>query len=425
MAVVQRKLMQTDRALSGTHPADDTLLMLGDVFDEAAATALVAELRADPEVATDELYGPDAVATAWAHLATCSSCPDRRQRLMGNLTSALVATPLDEPSTNVETQIQRATAALVPSPGAAPADLSRPPTTTRRTLFGRRSGAGIRAGSSGGSGVLAGRRAWIAVGAAAFALVGATVALQPGTSHKDAIAPATSRAAKSAETTAAAASETAAAETLAASEFSADTISPAKPAAEAAAPEAAVNDNAMAAAETTAGAVEPEAPQITTSLAPGSAVFTPPPAPGGPALATLPPITTVAPSVARAKKAVATGTGQAPAAPAPVAAAQADAMSSQSDLGSFSFATDALDRFGTTFPVVASAPPAAGAPATPELSQTPGACPQTAGTVRATARIGELPVLLVRVTETTGSSDLVLDARTCVEIARRPSPPPQ
>lgn len=430
--------MLTDRVPPGNHPADDTLLLLGDVFDDAGAGALVDELRADPETTDDPLFGPVAAANAWSHLDSCQSCSTRRQTLMGHVVSALVADPTDGSRVDVDTPIARAVAALVPNPGAVPPTMTRRVAPGRRRLFGNGAGAGA---SSGRGGVLIGRRPLVAAAAVAFTLIGVVVALQPGTSQKDAIAPATSqakRAAESADTIAAAAETIAAAETpnAAPTEVAVGNAAMEASAAETAAPPPAAD----AADATDANDALPSATvTVTTEVAAGPAgVAAPAPAPPQSAVSTpvaAPPPTTIASTFSRAKKAVvatAAPTAVSPSpSPAPVAASAAASAASirpEADLGAFAFAVDALDRFASTYPSTgptSSASPSAAAPTAIAVAEpTTMPCPQSPGTVRAMARIGELSVIIVRVTDATSSNDVVLDARTCVEIARRPSPPP-
>ncbi len=429
--------MLTDRVPPGNHPADDTLLLLGDVFDDAGAGALVDELRADPETTDDPLFGPVAAANAWSHLDSCQSCSTRRQTLMGHVVSALLADPTDGSRVDVDTPIARAVAALVPNPGAVPPTMTRRVAPGRRRLFGNGAGAGA---SSGRGGVLIGRRPLVAAAAVAFTLIGVVVALQPGTSQKDAIAPATSqakRAAESADTIAAAAETIAAAETPNAAPTE---VAVGNPAMEASAAETAAPPPAADAADAT-DALPSATVTVTTEVAAGPAgVAAPAPAPPQSAVSTpvaAPPPTTIASTFSRAKKAVvatAAPTAVSPS-PAPVAAsvaasaaASAASIRPEADLGAFAFAVDALDRFASTYPSTgptSSASPSAAAPTAIAVAEpTTMPCPQSPGTVRAMARIGELSVIIVRVTDATSSNDVVLDARTCVEIARRPSPPP-
>ncbi len=428
--------MSTDRSPSGTHPGDATLLFLGDVVHEADAAALIDELAGDPETANDATFGPTAISAAWTHVTTCDSCSARRIALLARIDILLTELPdRSEPQTDsadLDRRVTNAVRELVPSPGAVPPVMSSATSHRRGFLAGLRRGkAGGGASGAGGGGVLAGRRTWVVGAALALSVVAATIVLRPQTSQTDAIAPATTKlttrttTAFTSDTTAAAADAAAAAAETQAATLEEATTSPSSASADTVA-----RRTPGAAAKADAEVLD-EAPPPSA----GNAMAAPAPSPVAPSPPPLAAPLTTPPSSAtlnRSKKVVAPnepvptaapvaagGASVAPAVPRPAAGTDVD-------LGAFTVATDVLDRFAAVLSPKSSATTidAALAPAAaaPQASGAPLPCPQPLPGGRATATVGGIAVVVVRLVDPTGANDVVLNASTCVEIARRPSP---
>lgn len=436
--------MTPDPTPPGTHPTDAMLLFLGDVRSDADAAGLVAELGPDEAAGTftdDDPFAPALVADAWSHLGACDHCSARRMALFVESAPAISSVGLDAyfaPSA-VARRVGAAVAELVPAAAAVPESLVRsvPP---RRRWFAGRGGAEIGAPSGRGGAVA---RPWIA-GVAVTALllaVGAAFALRPRTTEQSAVgtvpprvetaSPSDTNAPEtrvSAETEASAGNEAALTAGAMADEPAA--IAPSIGGAPAATP----NPSADPAAAADAAPVSP-APEAT----PGRSAS--PPAAASPARAS----SKTASGSADAAIAEANPVQPQPAkkkapAPPPVASAAVAAAppaggfeqpTAAADLGTFTDVQSALDRFGLRVtPVV----PADGAstqlgqqpqtantanPAAAVVPSTePVVCPTVKGSPRLDAHIVDRPVLIVRIADAT--ADVVLDATTCAEIARRP-----
>ena len=190
--------MSTDRTPFEAHLADDTLLLLGDVTDEAALRELVDALTA--EEAFGEVPGIDSPATlvaSWRHLTDCSACTSRQHALMGVVTRSMAGDAVSSNSADsrwssgaTDARIAAALDALSPSVAAVADNLERRDTpVARRSWFalgrGRNGTDGVSVGQ-GGVGAFAGRRLLILAAVAAVA-VGTIVALRPNTSQVGAL----------------------------------------------------------------------------------------------------------------------------------------------------------------------------------------------------------------------------------------------
>ena len=426
------------------------LLLLGDVKSDTDATELMAELSLEAGAGAptaDDPFTPALVADAWRHLGACDQCSSRRRALLTELAPAISAGTADATTTStLDARVRAAVAELVPNTAAVPESLARPAPSRRRRFAGP---GGFGFGSASGSGGAI-PRPWIVgiAGAALLVAVGAAFALRPRSTEQSAVGtvpPRVERAARSdttslttsvvAETEAAAANDAAIAGEVedgpapstaaiggAARAVSADpsfeelTPTPA--------PEAATGRDASPAEES----IPAGASSKTTAAS----------APAVPAQAA----TSVPAQAARKKASL-----PAPAASAAVAAAPTAASEPQTataDLGTFADAASALDRFAarvaTPLDVTAGqleSQPASGSAnasntASPAVAPLPAAapsaeplrCPAITGSPRLSARIGDRVVLVVRTAtaDPTATADVVLDAATCVELARRTNP---
>ena len=458
---------------SGTHPTDDLLLFLGDVTSDAEAAALVEELRLDDQAMDsdanraaeeshmdgasasridDDPLAPSVVATSWAHVRSCETCLARRNVLVGGVVAALVALPF--PTDNIavtapgtfalDRRIDAALNVFVPNAAATPESLVRATPPRRRRFLGR--GSASLGGGSSSNAVLT--RPWL-VGIAAVAIlasVGAAFVLRPRTTERSAVGTVAPT-----ETTPASGGR-AADSLVAPSEAAAGEVQGVAAETEAAAAER--TDQPASSASESAGT--PSADGVRSAVAePEAAAPAPLPA-RTESVVPPPPITRArssteaSPTTPRSgnddaiskKRAVATVRPAAtlPASATASAAAAGAAELGQTivpDLGTFVDAQSALNRFAMQYPVVsapATAPSAAtgdptttmfaqpavavaAAPATATATGSP--CPLVPGDLRALARIGDRLVVLTRVAETAGPVDVVVDATTCTELARR------
>ena len=458
--------MTLDPTPPGIHPTDAMLLLLGDVRSDADAAELMAELRLDAELVAelrldaelvaelrldaepvaltaDDPFTPAFVAEAWSHLGACEQCSSRRRALFGELAPAIespASSASPDAATTLDSLVRAAVAELVPTIAAVPDSLARP-APLRRRWFARRGRAGIGE-TPGPGGAVA--RPWI-VGIAAAALllaVGGAFALRPRTTEQSAVGtvpPGVDRAGPGDTTsleTPVFSNTVTAAETDAtvAADVMADEQVASTPAIEGARPATAANPRVDRVAPT------PVAPEATAER---------------------PPRLPVEPSPARAKSKTTAESAEAATDPVPpqpankkasassAAASSASASSAAAsglpagsepltapaDLGTFADAASALDLFATRAapptdaaatqvgqpPVAGSgnatntASPAAAPPVEPVL------CPTVKGSPRLPARIGDRAVLVVRTAAAT--VDVVLDAVSCTELARRSTPP--
>lgn len=456
--------MNTTPTPTGTHPTITMLLLLGDVATDADAVELIESLQNDAASGTsgpDDSFSPATVRTAWTHVQSCSWCGTRRRALSEDVSTALRATPAGTAASRslMDRQVRAAVAELVPNPGAQPPPLTR--ASRRRRWFGRGAvGGGIGRSSSDGA-VARPWAAGIALSALVLAVVGA-IALRPRTAEQSAVG--TVPAAVATANTAATETEAASAQQL--DQGSGSVLAAeAQPAPEQESGEAMVAVPAPPADPTPAvDSVEPAAP-ITTAASMGAPGAQPPGAPVAKAVPetatregdgsppppnqarTVPDASTPAPQPAR-KKSV-----NQPDPAGGVAASAASGGSRQdppNDLGGFDTAEAALERFAERYPTVSGAsaqqrvPPAppigpittlftgspSGAAQVPltaplgaETTPAPGLvddarCPGVLGSPRVAARVGQREILLIRLSPPAGI-DIVVDAVTCMEIARR------
>ncbi len=441
--------MTPDPTPPGIHPTDAMLLLLGDVGSDTDAAALVAELRLDEasgSLPADDPFAPVLVAESWRHLGSCDHCSSRRRALLGELTPAIWSAgsdPTSDAASTLDGRVGAAVAELVPTPAAVPEFLARPQPRRRRWFAGRGEvGSGA---TSGHGGALA--RPWI-VGIAAAALllaVGTAFVLRPRTTERSAVGTVPPRVER------ATASDTA----------SRDTSPSPQPEAAAVGTEAALAAGVMGDEPATSiPAINSGAARAPDTMA-NAAVDRVAPNPASPgAAAERPTSVPVQPSPARASsKATAESAGAAgaeaanPVPPLPAkkkasasatvasAAAAAPAGSETpaagADLGTFADAASALDRFAARAAAPAdsaaaqlgqqpgvgsaSAPNTASPAAAPLSAATspaePVLCSTVKGSPRLPARIGDRAVLVVRNADAT--ADVVVDAVSCVELARR------
>ena len=462
--------MTPDPTPPGIHPTDAMLLLLGDVKSDTDATELMAELlllgdvKSDTDATelmaalsleaaraptADDPFTPALVADAWRHLGACDQCSSRRHALLIELAPAISAGTADATTTStLDNWVRAAVAELVPTTAAVPDSLARPAPSRRRRLAGP-GGFGFGT-ASGNGGAIA--RPWIVgiAGAALLVAVGAAFALRPRSTEQSAVGtvpPRVERAARSdttslktsmvAETEAAAANDAA----MAASEVE-DGPAPSTSAIGGAARAVSADPSfeELTPTPTAEAATGRDASPAEESIPAGaSSKTTAASAPAVPAQAA----SSVPAQAARKKASL-----PAPAASAAVAAAPPAASEPQTataDLGTFADAASALDRFAarvaTPTDVTAGqleSQPASGSSnasntASPAVAPLPAAtpsaepvrCPAITGSPRLSARIGDRVVLVVRTTTadpTVTTADVVLDAATCVELARRTIP---
>lgn len=441
--------MTLDPTPPGIHPNDAMLLLLGDVTSDADAAELVAELRLDAEpgaLTVDDPFTPDFVAEAWSHLGTCEQCSSRRRALFGELAPA-IAFPTSNATfhlaATLDSRVRAAVAELVPAIAAAPETLGRPAPLRRRWFSGRGS-AGI-GGTPGPGGAVA--RPWT-VGLAAAALllaVGGAFALRSRTTEQSAVGTVPSRVDRAVPGDTTSLENPVFSSTEAAAEIADDVATGAMgdepaantPAIGRALPATTANPRVdqvtptpvtpeAAAGRETRPAGKPSPAGATTKTNAGSADAAAAPVPPRPAKKT---------ASAKAASASSAAASSAAAAGPP---ARSEPLTAAADLGTFADVASALDRFATRAapPTDAAAtqvgqPPGAGSgnaasPAAAPLSVAtppvePAPCPTVGGSPRLPARIGDRAVLVIRTADAT--ADVVLDAVTCTELARRSYPP--
>ena len=441
--------MTPDPTPPGIHPTDAMLLLLGDVGSDADAAALVAELRLDEasgSLTVDDPFAPLVVAESWRHLGSCDHCSLRRRALLGELTPAIWSAGSDPTSVaafTLDGRVRAAVAELVPTPAAVPESLARPQPPRRRWFAGR--GVVGSGAASGHGGALA--RPWI-VGIAAAALllaVGTAFVLRPRTTERSAVGtvpPRIERAAPSdtsePNTSPSPQPESAVVGTEAslAAGVMADEQATSVPATDGTASSA---PDTVAKAAVDRVAPNPAAPEAAAQRATSRPVQ---PSPAGASSKA----TTESAGTARTEAANPVPP-QPPkkkaSAPAPVASAAAaspagsEPPAAGADLGTFADAASALDRFAARAAASADAAAAqlgqqpglgsanasnTASPAAAPLSAAaspaePVLCSTVKGSPRLSARIGDRAVIVVRTADAT--ADVVVDAVSCVELARR------
>ncbi len=449
--------MTLDPTPPGIHPIDAMLLLLGDVRSDADASALVEELRLDQvagSLSADDPFDPVLVANAWTHLGSCDRCLSRRRALLGEVAPAIASSPLrsagdTNPPGSIDARVRAALGELVPSAAALPESLARPSRPRRRWLAPRGS-AGIGT-TSGHGGAIA--RPWVfGVAAAALLLaVGAAFLLRPRTTEQSAVGtvpPSVDRATPS-DTTSGEKSLGTGTEAMAAESEQGITAGamadepaaspPATEIREAAAPltnsNSGVDERApspappeTAASRATDLPVQPSPARASSKATDGATGVASEEASPSP----IPPPPAKKKSASQATAGAAVPAASAAAVPAP----PASEVLATAELGDFADAASALDRFGARATAStdaaaaqlgqpsAAAPANAAAPRTsplsaPAPSPEPALCGSVTGTSRLRARIGDRDVVMVRTGDPSTPTDVVLDASTCAELARR------
>ena len=449
--------MTLDPTPPGIHPTDAMLLFLGDLKSDADAAQLEAELHlnaAPGALAADDPFTPALVRDAWSHLGACEQCTLRRRALFVELSPAMTSVASDtaaDLTPTLDSWIRAAVTELVPTAAALPQSLVRP-APPRRRWFAGRSGAGIDTASGRGGAVA---RPWIIGFAAAGLLVavGAAFALRPRPTEQSAVGTVPPRVGRAApgDTTSLETSAITETEAAAETEVAAQTEAALTAGAMADAPAASKSATGGAPPATTANpsvgqvAPIPAAREAATGRATRvPAEPSPPPASSKTTTASAEAVDAqaanpVPPQAAKKRAPAPTTASSAASAAGPPAGSEPLATA---DLGTFADAASALDRFAAR----ASAPtesassqlgpqPSVGsrnalntaspATASPAAAVAPPAeqvlCPTVKGSPRLAARIGDRDVLVVRIADTT--ADVVLDAASCVELARRTNPP--